>query len=443
MKKYILFLSFLVLFLSCSGNSGTQKQPEVSYQVPNLEDVVIYQVNPRVFTGDRTFRAVGFYLDSIKQLGANIVWFMPIHEIGKEKSVNSPYCVRDYKSVNSEFGTMEEFKQLIKQCHEKGFGVIIDWVPNHTSWDHPWMENKSWYTQNEDGEVIWPEGTNWRDVADLNYDNQDMRLAMIEAMKYWVTEVGINGFRVDAVDYVPADFLKQANDTLLNIPDTRLLLLAEGKRPDHFESGYQLNYGWDFHQMMRRVYLRGEKASSLFEAYEKEYAAIPAGKHKLRFSTNHDEAAGKSPVEEWNGERGSMSAFVVSTFMPGCPMIYSSQEVGYPDRINFFYPTPIDWTMNNPLRKEYEQLMAIYNAHDALRKGSLTTYPDDNILLFERAENGKKYVIAVNVRNEQQEMAIPDAFAAKSFTNLYSGAKGKLQGEMKLQPYEYQILEIK
>jgi len=441
MKKYILFPLFFLLLLGCSGGPGTQ--PKGSYELPELEDVVIYQVNPRVFTSDRTFRAVGFYLDSIKQLGANVVWFMPIHEIGKEKSVNSPYCVRDYKSVNSEFGTMQEFKELITQCHEKQLGVIIDWVPNHTAWDHPWIANKSWYTQNEQGEVIWPEGTGWRDVADLNYDNMEMRLAMIDAMKYWVTEIGIDGFRVDAVDYVPADFLKQANDTLLNIPDTRLLLLAEGKRPDHFESGYQLNYGWDFAQMMRRVYRRGESASSLFEAHEKEYAEIPAGKHKLRFSTNHDESAGKSAVQEWNGERGSMSAFVIAAFIPGCPMIYSSQEVGYPDKINFFYPTPVDWSMNNSLRKEYEWLMGIYNSNEAFRKGEMNTYPDDDILLFERTGDKQSYLIAVNVRDEQKSMKLPAVLSTKSFTNLYTGNKEKLSEEIRLNPYEYRIWEIK
>ncbi len=442
MKKFLLLLPLLALLLSCSGSSVSQKQSDAAYQLPDLEDVVIYQVNPRLFTEDRTFRAVSFYLDSIKQLGANIVWFMPIHEIGKEKSVNSPYCVRDYKSVNSEFGTMDEFKQLIAQCHEKGLGVIIDWVPNHTAWDNPWIENKSWYTQNEQGEIIWPEGTGWRDVADLNYDNHEMRLAMIEAMKYWVTEIAIDGFRVDAVDYVPADFLKQANDSLLSIPNTRLLLLAEGKRPDHFASGYQLNYGWDFAQAMRRVYLRGQKASSLFEANEKEYSEIPAGKHKLRFSTNHDEAAGKSPIQEWNGERGSMSAFVVATFMPGCPMIYSSQEVGYSEKINFFYPTPVNWSMNNPLRKEYERLIGIYNANEVLRKGAMNTYPDDNILLFERTGNGKNYLIAVNVRDEQKSMTVPSSLFAKSYTNLYTGNSGKLSEQITLNPYEYMIAEI-
>ncbi|MCC8093889.1 MAG: alpha-amylase [Tannerellaceae bacterium] len=442
MKKYILLLSSILL-VGCSGFSSVSETSLSRYQLPELEDIVIYQVNPRVFTEEHPFRAISFYLDSIKQLGANVIWFMPIHEIGKEKSVNSPYCVRDYRSVNAEFGTIEEFRELVRGCHEKEVGVIIDWVPNHTAWDHPWIENTSWYTQNDQGEIIWPEGTNWRDVANLNYDNMEMRLAMIEAMKYWITDIGIDGFRCDAVDYVPADFLRQANDTLLGIPDTRLLLLAEGKRPDHFESGFQLNYGWDFHHRMRQVFLKEAPAASLFEVHREEYADIPAGKHKLRFSTNHDETAGQSPVQEWNGKRGSMAAFVISAFMPGCPMIYSSQEVGYPDKINFFYPTPIDWSMNQSLREEYKRLMAVYHTHEPLRRGELHTYPDDHILLFERRQQDRSYLIAVNVRNDQQSVPVPVSFAGRSFQNLCTVEEGQLPEQFLLDPYQYLILEIR
>ena len=148
------------------------------------------------------------HLDSIKALGTNVVWFMPIYPVGQIKTVNSPYCISDYKGVNPEFGTLEEFKSLVAQCHQKGMSVIVDWVANHTSWDSNWMEHKEWYTLDDKGEIVSPANTGWLDVADLNFDNQDMRLAMIDAMKYWVTEVGIDGFRCDAADFVPFAFYK-------------------------------------------------------------------------------------------------------------------------------------------------------------------------------------------------------------------------------------------
>lgn len=435
MIKYIVSSCLFFLLFSCTS----QQQKE--YKLPQTEDVVIYQINPRVFAEKQSFNAIGLYLDSIKQLGANIVWFMPIHEIGKVKSVNSPYCVKDYKSVNSEFGTMDDFKNLVAQCHAKDLGVIIDWVPNHTSWDNPWIENTSWYTQDSLGTIISPEGTGWLDVADLNYDNEEMRLAMIESMKFWVTEVGIDGFRCDAVDFVPADFLKQMNDSLRNIPGRELLMLAEGKRSDHFDVGFDLNYGWDFAEVMRDVYLKDSSASTLFSVDADEYKSLVEGKQKMRFSTNHDETQKHSPIEEWRNERGAVSAFVTASYMPGCPLIYSSQEVAYPRAINFFVYTPIDWSMNNSTRKEYERIMAIYNSSEALRKGKLVTYPNTDILLFERSTENEKYVVAVNVRDSEQTIKLPEAIAGKEYKNLYSDQSTHLTDVLTLNPYEYLILK--
>ena len=154
--------------------------------------------------------------------------------------------MKDYKGVNPEFGTLDEFKALVATCHQKGMNVIIDWVANHTSRDNAWIANKEWYTQDEAGNIIFPAGTGWKDVADLNFDNQEMRPAMIEAMKFWVTEIGIDGFRCDAADFVPFDFWKQALDSLRAIPDRSLLMLAEGKRRDHFEAGFDMNYSRTF-----------------------------------------------------------------------------------------------------------------------------------------------------------------------------------------------------
>ena len=410
--------------------------------MPHLEDIVMYQINPLVFAEEQSFKAVEAYIDSIKQLGTNIVWFMPIHEKGLERGTGSPYCVKDYYSVYSKYGTIEDFKQLIATFHSKGIGVIIDWVPNHTSWDNPWIANKDWYTQDSLGNIIHPAGTSWRDVADLNYDNNDMRMAMIAAMKYWVVEVGVDGFRVDAVDFVPADFLKQANDTLLRVTTHPLLLLAEGKREDHFQSRYDLNYGWDLVATMRRVFQRDESASEIFTTHKAEYDHIPQGKHKLRFITNHDETARRSPIDEWGGERGSMSAWVISAFMPGIPLIYSSQEVGHPSRINFFRYAFVDWNANNHLRKEYEKIMAIYNANEVVRKGELKTYPLDDVALFERYLGNKRYLIAANVRNSRQSVALPAELANLSGTDLYTGSTFKFAGNLTLEPYEYKILKL-
>lgn len=434
MKRILYFFLLIVLITACD------KKEKAGFMLPQLEDVVIYQINPRVFAPENSFQAIVPRLDEIKDLGCNIIWFMPIFPIGEEKTKNSPYSVKDYYGVNAEFGTMDDFKLLISEAHNRGLGVILDWVPNHTSWDNEWVKNKSWYTQDSIGNIIFPEGTDWDDVADLNFDNTEMRLAMIDAMKYWITEIGVDGFRCDAVDYVPFDFLKQCNDSLRAIPGRKILMLAEGSRKDHFDAGFDLNYGWDFAVQMREVYQKGEPAYTLFTANEEEYADLPEGKLKLRFTTNHDEAAKHAPVVEWINTKGSMAAFSIITFLPGCPMVYGSQEVGYPDPINFFHYNEINWNANPELREEYRKILAIHNHFEGLRRGELRVYPDSNILLFERYTGDERYLIAVNTRDTIQKMTLPEGLSNSQYINLYTDRNITLGEVVNLQSFEYLIL---
>lgn len=432
-----------VLAASCCNSSCTC---EDGYEVPAPEDVVMYQVNPRVFAPEKSFNAVAEHIDSIKALGTNVVWFMPIYPVGQIKTVNSPYCISDYKGVNPEFGTLEEFKSLVSLCHKKGMSVIVDWVANHTSWDSNWMEHKEWYTLDEKGEIVSPANTGWLDVADLNFDNQDMRLAMIDAMKYWVTEVGIDGFRCDAADFVPFDFWKQCCDSLRAIPDHKLLLLAEGKRKDHFDAGFEMNYAWDYLAAVRSVFNGGRRgpaqpAHSLFAADSAEYAGVPEGCVKLRFTTNHDESDKMSPIREFGGERGSMAAFVASTYINGGALIYGSQEAGYPGRINFFRYVPVDWEANSDLNKEYTDLIRLYNEIPAIRKGEITAYPDENILAFQKSDCCDKVLVLVNVRHEDYTIKTPAEWAGKECTDLMTGAKLILGENIHLDPYGYIILK--
>jgi len=164
---------------------------------------------------------------------------MPVHPIGIIKTVNSPYCIKNYKEVNPEYGTLDDLRTLIREAHKRNMAVILDWAANHTSWDNPWIEHKSWYTQDGSGNIIHPAGTNWQDVADLNFNNSEMRLEMIRSMKYWVLTANVDGFRCDAADYVPFSFWKQA----IKIPNRKLIMLAEGACADHFTAGFQLNFG--------------------------------------------------------------------------------------------------------------------------------------------------------------------------------------------------------
>lgn len=402
----------------------------------------MYQVNPRVFAPEQSFKAVEHRLDSIRSLGINVVWFMPLNEVGREKSVNSPYCVKDYQAVNPEFGTLEEFKTLVDVCHQKGMNVIIDWVANHTSWDNAWIANTSWYTQDEAGNIISPAGTGWNDVADLNFDNAEMRLAMIDAMKFWVTEIGIDGFRCDAADFVPFDFWKQALDSLRAIPHHPLLMLAEGKRRDHFDAGFDMNYSWDFLEALRDVLVKDAPATELFATDKAEYDTIPVGKVKLRFTTNHDESAKMSPVKEFGNMRGSMAAFVLTTYLHGGALIYGSQEVGYPEAINFFRYVPVDWKANSDLYREYQHLMRLYNEYPAIRKGGMKAFPNPDVLLFEKQDGEERVLVVVNVRNHEANVALPQDWSGHTGKDLCDGSGLKLETELNLSPYQYRIFKF-
>lgn len=438
MKRFIFLLPLLCLLFACTGK---RQNDSAKHELPAVQDVVMYQVNPRVFAPQNSFRAVERRLDSIRALGVNVVWFMPLNEVGQEKSVNSPYCVKDYKAVNPEFGTLDEFRSLVAACHTRGMHVIIDWVANHTSWDNAWIAHKDWYTQDSTGTIISPAGTGWNDVADLNFDNPEMRLAMIDAMKFWVTEVGIDGFRCDAADFVPFDFWKQSLDSLRAIPHHPLLMLAEGKRRDHFDAGFDMNYAWDFLETLRDVFVKDAPATRLIETGTAEYDTIPVGKVKLRFTTNHDESAKMSPISEFGGLRGSMAAFVLTTYLQGGALIYGSQEVGYPDAINFFHYVPVDWMANAELYQEYRRLMALYNEHPAIRKGTLKTYPNADVLLFEKQEGKDRVLVAVNVRDREADVALPEDWSNRATQDMYTGTERKAETELTLAPYQYLILK--
>ena len=445
MRKNIILACCCMLLLSACNPD--KKDSKTVFQLPDIADIAMYQVNPRVFAADHSLNAVAARIDSIQALGVNVMWVMPIYPIGVEKGKNSPYCISDYKAIAPEFGTIDDFKNLVKVCHEHQMGIILDWVANHTAWDHPWVkEHPDWYTHDEKTDtIIHPRPWEWYDVADLNYDNNDMREAMIDAMRFWIVECGIDGFRCDVADGVPADFWKDAIDRLRQAAgDRHIVMLAEGKRADNFTvGGFDMNYGWDYKDSLVHVFNKGYSAENLIAADKAEYDSLPAGKVKLRFTTNHDHSTEVTPVKEFTNERGSMAAYVASVFPHGGALIYGSQEVGYENPINFFLYVPVDWTAKPALYKEYQHLIGLYNEYPALRKAQPKYYPDQDILLFEKGDDKTRFLIAVNVRNEEKEMASPEGWGAGvKAIDMESGETITLKDNIQLQPYEYRIVKM-
>ena len=439
MKKLLLLVSIVAAVISCKP---TQETKQVAFELPAVEDIAMYQVNPRVFAPDHSLNAVAARIDSIRDLGVNVMWVMPIYPIGIEKGKNSPYCISDYKAIAPEFGTIDDFKNLAKVCHEHGMGIILDWVANHTAWDHPWVKaHPDWYTHDEKTDtIIHPRPWDWYDVADLNYDNKDMRAAMIDAMKFWIVEVGIDGFRCDVADGVPADFWKDAIDQLRTAAgDRKIVMLAEGKRSDNFTvGGFDMNYGWDYKDELVKVW-KGAPVSDLIKADKAEYDSLPAGKVKMRFTTNHDHSTEATPCQEFTNDRGAMAAYVATIFPHGGALIYGSQEVGYPEPINFFKFVPVDWTAKPEIYKEYQKLISLYNDHPALRKGDMTAFPDNDVLVFEKKDAAERFLVVANLRNEQKAVNVPADWMNRQAQDQGTGQNVQLGNTLTLTPFQYFI----
>ena len=450
MKKiFLTLLLMLVVVATACKPKDHHALPDVSeeFVAPEVADVVLYQVNPRVFAPSNSLHAVMERLDSIQDLGVNMIWIMPIYPIGQEKSKNSPYSVRDYKAIAPEYGTVDDLRMLVESCHERGIGVILDWVANHTAWDNAWVkEHPDWYTHDADGNIIYPPGTDWTDVADLNYDNKDMRAAMIDAMCYWVDSVGVDGFRCDVADQVPSDFWMACIKKLrANAKPRRLIMLAEGSNPENFTAGFDLNYAWEFMGAIAEVMKGDANVGKLVEVDKNEYKDLEQerGKYKLRFTTNHDESTKATPVKLYGGAKASMAAFVATTMLHGGMLVYGSQEVGYPEPINFFKYVPVNWDANPGMRDEYKKLIAIYNEHPSLRSsGKVLPYDDEHnsVLCVERVLNNDNVLVMVNVRDGVRTMDVPPMWNGKMVTNLLTGVQIPLGKTITLQPYQYLLL---
>ncbi len=448
-KLYTFFFSAIVLFVSCKKeDSPNTPDPNGTYQqygtpfedIPDIEDIVMYEVNLRAFSPGGDLSGVINRLDHIKSLGVNVIWLMPIHPIGQVNSVNSPYSVKDYKAIGEEYGNLEDLRRLTNEAHARGMAVIMDWIANHTAWDNPWIENKSWYTQNSSGTIIHPPGTNWLDVADLNFSNYTMRAAMIDAMTYWIYEANIDGYRCDYADGVPFNFWSQAFDSLRMIPNRSLVLFAEGSRSDHFQAGFDLSFGWQFYGQLKNVF-EGEPVSKLIQAHNNEYSSISTGKSWVRFSTNHDESAwDETPMVLFNGKEGALAASVAAVFTGGVPLIYGSQEVGTVNPVPFFYNSNINWNANPDMLNSYKSLISFYNSSETSRRGSNTFYTNSDVLCMKKSGAGEDLLIMVNVRDSTLMFDVPAEHQFSTWTDVFDDETYMLNSEVELEPYAYMIL---
>lgn len=417
-----------------------------------FNDSTIYEVNIRQYTPEGTFKAFATHLPRLKQLGVEVLWFMPIHPIGVEKrlgSLGSYYSVRDYRAVNPEFGTAADFKALIKQAHALGFKVILDWVANHTAWDNPWVTtNPSWYTTNVSGNITSPAGTGWSDVADLNYDSAAMRLAMISAMRMWVKDFGIDGFRCDVAGMVPSDFWDEAIATLRKVKP--LLMLAENEsNTDLLTSGFNVNYNWSLLRELRNIgagWVDNSRITDLVALQREQY---PSGTMPMNFITNHDE-------NSWNGTeyedlgRAVAGTTVLYFTLPGVPLVYTGQEAGMDKRLKFFDKDEVPWRVSS-MATLISKLAAVKKRNSALWNGpnsgvfdALTTN-NSEVFTYTRVLKTNKVVVVINPTDHDNTVTINYGTAAGKYLKLTDGSKVTLPARqtVTLKPWAYEVFSTK
>lgn len=403
-------------------------------------EMVIYEANPKVFASSGAFKAIEDRLDEIQDLGTNVLWIMPIHPIGSKNSVGSPYCVKDYKGVNASYGTLSDLKSLVSKAHSMDMKVILDWIANHTSWDNAWItEHPDWYTKDASGNIISPAGMGWNDVADLNFNSTALRTNMIEAMKYWVTEADIDGFRCDYAEGVPADFWTDAIRSIRSIKKDAIML-AEASDASLYGCGFDLLYGWKFQEDLAGLFSGKKTVAQLYDCHDSEYEGLEEGKERMRFSTNHDKAMNEaSPVTMYKNERGAMAAFVISAYMGGVPMIYSSQEIGYAKTLSFFTSVVMDWNSNPAYTEEYQKVMNAYTETASIRGGEITLYNTGSLVTVYYPGG---LMVVVNPTGEKVQVKTPMERSGDKATDLMTGASENIPSALTLGAYEYKIWKI-
>ena len=446
MKKILLL--FILFFISCND----QKEFSTSFNVNQIKDGVIYEANIRQYSESGKFEDFTKDIYKLKDLGVKIIWLMPIHPISKTNrkgTLGSYYSISDYKAVNPEFGNKDDLDKLIKEAHKHDMLVILDWVANHTGWDHKWIENKpDYYTKNENGEITDPinpstgESWGWTDVADLNFDNMEMQNEMIEAMEYWVKEHDIDGYRLDAAHSCPASFWKKSIERLKKIKNVLMLAESDGYHTGGFEliELFDMSYNWSGHHVLNKIYKKENNSEDLKININRNLNDYSSKHVLMNFTSNHDENTWAGTVFDRYGD-GAKTFAALTYFLPGIPLIYNGQEYGLNKRLEFFEKDFIAkkqsdfyefYSNLNSLKKE-NNLLDI----DSEIKFEIIETNNKNLICYKRTKNNDSMYFVANLSEESQEINTEFSETLKSLNSdkMISLKKNSLD------PWEYHFLK--
>lgn len=436
--------------LAAPGADPYQPQEYVQFQHADwTKNASIYQINTRQFTQEGTFRAASAQLPRLKELGVDILWLMPIHPIGEAKrkgALGSPYAVRDFRAVNPELGTLADLRAFVDRAHALGLRVIIDWVGNHTAWDNVLMtQHPDWYEKGPDGKPQPTPWFNWDDIIDLDYSKPALRRYMTEAMKYWVTEAGIDGYRVDAAGLVPQDFWDHASRELRAIKP--VFMLAEWESRDMHRDAFDASYAWTWWEALHDIARGRSDATRLHAYYAWNNKFYPRQAYRMLYTTNHDKNAWDGTEFEAFGP--AVDAAIVFSFVSeGIPMIYNGQEAGNTKRLAFFERDPIEWK-DSPYTAFYKKLIALKKGNTALWNGEygarMVQVPNNapqQVLSFVRANSKDKVFVALNLSDKPAKASFEKTVHHGAYRDFATGAKVEVGAStnFEMAPWSYRVL---
>jgi glycosidase len=412
------------------------------------KNAVFYEVNMRQYTPQGTFNAFAEHLPRLQKLGVDVLWLMPVTPIGvknRKEPLGSYYSVKDYMEVNPEFGTMADFENLISKAHEMGFHVIIDWVPNHSSWDNKLtVEHPDWYVKDSTGNFTPPIGTDWTDVIQFDWSNTALQDYMLGALKFWV-EKGVDGFRVDFPGNTPYEFWARVRTELTKIKPVFMLAENEDK-PGFLEKGFDMNYSWELHHLMNSIAQGKDSVGSLRKYYIKERSTYPPDVYRMIFMDNHDE-------NSWNGTINSrlgaaQQAFAVFMFTTrGVPLLYNGQEVCLDKSLKFFEKDTIRWDTCK-LTSFYTKLIALKKKNPALWNGdygspmdSIITSRDRRVFAFYREKDNDRVIVFLNLSKKKVAVKPRVKNLKGDYTDYFTGTPVTmpLSDSIRLEPWGYRI----
>ena len=463
MKKSLSFIAAALLLATTNpvlAQSGVDLTPRpadapVPYvQLKHAEwtkNAVLYELNTRQFTQEGTFAAAQEQLPRLKSLGVDIIWLMPIHPIGetnRKGTLGSPYSVKDYFGVNPEYGTMQDLKNFVDAAHAQGMHVILDWVANHSAWDNPVVaQHPDWYERDWRGNYRPTPWFDWSDIIDFDYSKPAMRRYMTEAMKFWVREAGIDGFRADVAGAVPIQFWENVRIELEKIRP--VFMLAEWEYPEFNRRAFDASYAWKLTEAMHAIADGKADTGALFGYFSWHESAWPRAAYKMAYTSNHDTNSWEGTDAEIYGQ--ALPAMIALTFAADTmPLIYNGQESGNTKRLEFFEHDPIVWR-DHPNGALFKKLIAFKKANPALANGQFgapmikvdNTVPA-KVFSFVREQDGNKVLALFNFSSETQTIGFSDTLPAGRYTDFADGKPISVAQGTKLvmKPWSYRLLSL-